>query len=262
MNVKKGQQFLTAHGNGISVQGNVVIANKSKECVIEAPCYIGNGSIINSRYIGAFGYFSGPCRLHSVQKIGRFCMINQQVVAGFAARATSSISAHSVFSEPVLEWADSFYTIEGQQRRRIHELQKKKELYRKKDVTIGNDVWIGHAAQIMAGVSVADGAIIGAGSIVTKDVPAYSVTAGNPARVIRYRFEEEIIQKLLKLQWWKYGPDIWKGIDITNPREAVKRLEEIVERAKEYTAERFRFDNSGGIVYRQQPEGEEEIYSD
>lgn len=261
MNLKKGQQFLTACGNGISVQGNVVIANKSQECVIETPCYIGNGSIINSGRIGAFGYFSGSCRLHSVQQIGRFCMINQQVVAGFAARATSSISAHSVFSEPVLEWADAFYTMESRQRRNIHELQKKKELFRKKEVTIGNDVWIGHAAQIMAGVSVADGAIIGAGSIVTKDVPAYCIAAGNPARVIRYRFEEEIIQMLLKLKWWKYGPDIWKGIDITDPAEAVKRLEEKVRTAREYRPESFRFDHREGIVYRQYPKGKEERYS-
>ncbi len=76
------------------------------------------------------------------------------------------------------------------------------------DTIIGNDVWIGTRTMLIGGIHVGDGAIIGAGSIVTKDVPPYAVVAGNPARVIRYRFEEETIRKLEKIKWWNQE-DTW-----------------------------------------------------
>lgn len=70
------------------------------------------------------------------------------------------------------------------------------------DVAIGSDVWIGREALILAGVTIGDGAVIGARSIVTKDVPPYAVAAGAPAKVVRYRFPGELIQRLLDLKWW------------------------------------------------------------
>jgi virginiamycin A acetyltransferase len=75
---------------------------------------------------------------------------------------------------------------------------------RKKDTLIGNDVWIGYDATIMPGVTIADGAIIGTRSIVTKDVGPYEIVGGNPAQVIRKRFDEETIEFLLQLQWWNW----------------------------------------------------------
>lgn len=69
-------------------------------------------------------------------------------------------------------------------------------------IEIGNDVWIGHGATILEGVKVGSGCIIGAGSIVTKNVPDYSIVVGNPARVIKSRFSTTIVQELLELQWW------------------------------------------------------------
>lgn len=74
-------------------------------------------------------------------------------------------------------------------------------------VSIGNDVWIGRNAIILPGVNVSDGAVVGAGSVVTKDVPPYAVVAGNPARVIKYRFDEDIIKSLLKIKWWNLSDD-------------------------------------------------------
>ena len=74
----------------------------------------------------------------------------------------------------------------------------------KGNVIIGNDVWIGYKATIMSGVTIGDGAVIGACSVVTKDVKPYEIVAGNPAKVIRKRFSDEIIIQLLKIAWWNW----------------------------------------------------------
>jgi acetyltransferase-like isoleucine patch superfamily enzyme len=74
----------------------------------------------------------------------------------------------------------------------------------KGDVRIGNDVWIGNGAVIMSGVTIGDGAVIGARSLVTKDVPPYTIVAGNPAKIIRRRFPDHVIEKLLELKWWEW----------------------------------------------------------
>lgn len=74
----------------------------------------------------------------------------------------------------------------------------------KGDVVIGNDVWIGANALILSGVHIGDGAVIGACSVVTKDVEPYTIVAGNPAKMIRKRFDEETINKLLKIRWWDW----------------------------------------------------------
>jgi acetyltransferase-like isoleucine patch superfamily enzyme len=72
------------------------------------------------------------------------------------------------------------------------------------DVTIGNDVWIGTNALILSGVKIGDGAVVGASTVVTKDIEPYSVVAGNPARLIRKRFDEETIEELLRIKWWNW----------------------------------------------------------
>lgn len=74
----------------------------------------------------------------------------------------------------------------------------------KGDIHVGNDVWIGSDAIILSGVKINDGAVIGANSLVTKDVPAYAIVAGNPAKIIKYRFNNEIIEKLLDIKWWNF----------------------------------------------------------
>ena len=72
------------------------------------------------------------------------------------------------------------------------------------DIRVGNDVWLGYRSVILAGVTIGDGAIVGAYSVVTKDVPPYTIVAGNPAREIRRRFSEAEIERLLELQWWDW----------------------------------------------------------
>ena len=74
----------------------------------------------------------------------------------------------------------------------------------KGDVTIGNDVWIGTEAIIMSGVIIGDGAVIGARALVTKNMPPYAIVVGNPALVIKKRFDKETIQHLLEVKWWEW----------------------------------------------------------
>ena len=74
----------------------------------------------------------------------------------------------------------------------------------KGDIVVGNDVWIGRESVIMPGVKIGDGSIIGAYAVVTRDVPPYCVVGGNPARFIKKRFHDELIQILLELKWWDF----------------------------------------------------------
>jgi virginiamycin A acetyltransferase len=74
----------------------------------------------------------------------------------------------------------------------------------KGDIIIENDVWIGANSTIMSGIKIGNGAIVAAGSTVTKDVPPYAIVAGNPAKVVKYRFTEEQIEKLLSISWWDW----------------------------------------------------------
>jgi virginiamycin A acetyltransferase len=122
--------------------------------------------------------------------IGKFCMIASGVefIMNGANHLADAVSSYpfAIFGD---DWAHS---MEG------------KTYPTKGDIVIGNDVWIGYQATILSGVTVGHGAIIGSKSVVASDVPPYSIVAGNPARIIRKRFDDETIEKLLDLAWWDW----------------------------------------------------------
>jgi acetyltransferase-like isoleucine patch superfamily enzyme len=93
--------------------------------------------------------------------------------------------------------------------------------------TIGHDVWIGHSAIVLPGAQIGDGAVVGAGAIVTKAVPPYAIVAGNPARIIRYRFDEATIARLLAIQWWNLEEDLLRrlAVDIKDVARFLQRAE-------------------------------------
>jgi acetyltransferase-like isoleucine patch superfamily enzyme len=85
----------------------------------------------------------------------------------------------------------------------------------KGNVIIGSDVWIGTEAMILSGVTIGHGAIIASRSLVTKDIPPYAIVAGTPAKIVKYRFDEEIIDKLLAIQWWDWDEvKVREGVDL------------------------------------------------
>lgn len=105
------------------------------------------------------------------------------------------------------------------------------KLPHKGDTVVGNDVWIGQNVTIMPGVNIGDGAIIGTNSTVASDIPPYSIAAGNPARVIRKRFDDETIQLLEQLQWWNLPIE---EIDNLIPVLSNPDIEEMKQSVREY----------------------------
>lgn len=85
----------------------------------------------------------------------------------------------------------------------------------KGDIVVGNDVWVGIGARILSGVTIGDGCVIGAGAIVAKSIPPYSIVVGNPGRIVKKRFDEETIEKLLLMKWWNWNyKDIYHAIPL------------------------------------------------
>lgn len=123
--------------------------------------------------------------------VGRYCSIASDVVTISGKHPTKDwVTTHPAFFSTAKQCGKT-YVAQACWEERTEQTE------------IGNDVWIGYGARILDGVKIGDGAIVAAGAMVTKDVPAYAVVGGVPAKVIRYRFTEEQINKLQKIRWWE-----------------------------------------------------------
>lgn len=105
------------------------------------------------------------------------------------------------------------------------ETKKNSSIYNHYQVSIGHDVWIGRGVTIMGGVKIGNGAVIGANAVVAKDIPPYAVAVGNPARVIKYRFDKIVIQKLQAIKWW-----YWEESKIVANKELIHNMDEFVNK--------------------------------
>ncbi|MBW6397278.1 CatB-related O-acetyltransferase [Roseomonas sp. HJA6] len=106
---------------------------------------------------------------------------------------------------------------------------------------IGHDVWIGANATIMPGVRIGDGAVIAAGAVVTKDVSPYAVVGGNPAKLLRFRFAEAHIDRLLTLRWWRYSFTDFNDLHLDDVERFIGELENRSATLKEFAPERVKF---------------------
>ena len=158
--------------------------------------------------VGVFSYYSGYHHKHHFEEcvryldkkkknvdklfIGKYCSIGSGAVFMMAGNQGHRMDWVSTF--PFYYQANIFKT-------------SKNAYVKSGDTIIGDDVWIGSEAMIMAGVTIGSGAVVAARAVVTKDVPPYAVVGGNPAQILKYRFDEESIVKLLTLKWWDWSEE-------------------------------------------------------
>jgi acetyltransferase-like isoleucine patch superfamily enzyme len=131
------------------------------------------------------------CTAQSPVEIGAFCSIAPEVL--FVCHADHPTETASTF---------------GIQDRIVKTRTIYEYLRTKGPIVVGNDVWVGTRAIVLSGVRIGDGAIVAAGSVVTKDVPPYAIVAGNPARLIRYRFSEETVAAMCRIRWWDWPLEV------------------------------------------------------
>lgn len=169
-------------------------------------------SFVNSQ-MDRYSFCGYDCDIYYTN-IGQFTSIANNVVIGGARHPMEWVGMSPVFYAGRDSVKDKFAE---------HQLPPPLQ------ANIGNDVWIGRSAIILSGVSVGDGAVVGAGSVVTKNVPAYSIYAGNPAKLIRHRFDNATICQLKEIQWWNMS--IAKlmivGKHINNPDEFFAAIRDI-----------------------------------
>ncbi len=191
----------------IAKDGSRDLENKFrfKNVIIESGCKISNNSIIkensrifyntslNNSLISEYSYIGSDCFLQNVT-VGKFCSVAKHSLIGLGKHPIKLLTTSPLFyrkNNPL----------------KIKFLKKDLGFKEYDPVILGHDVWVGARAIINDGVKIGTGAIIASGAVVTKDVPPYAIVGGIPAKIIKYRFDEETIEKLLNSEWWEWELD-------------------------------------------------------
>ncbi len=177
------------------ILGKAIINSK-----IHKTSIVGSGSNVVNTIIEKYSYCGYDCQIVNTT-IGAFCSISDHVFIGGAEHPMDWLCMSPVFQNV------------------RHSGPKKRfakfVLPKSKCTIIGNDVWIGHGVTIKQGVKIGDGAVLGSNALVTKDVPPYAIVGGVPAKVIKYRFTQDVIDRLEEIRWWNLpDEEITKVIDL------------------------------------------------
>lgn len=160
-------------------------------CNIDKTSAVCSGSQINRTSMGRYSYIGHDCFFVNVE-VGSFCSIADGCRVGGAIHPINRVSSSPVFHSGKNVMKKNFCNLQEIETPRT---------------TIGNDVWIGANVCIKAGVTIGDGAVIGMGAVVTEDVKPYEIRGGVPAKLIKKRFDDETIAKLLESQWWNWDEE-------------------------------------------------------
>jgi acetyltransferase-like isoleucine patch superfamily enzyme len=199
-------------GKGIQYENSSI--RKGHKLQGALPVSLIDTKVLNSSSIGRCSVVRGG-RISAI--IGDYCSIAPDVMMGEGNHPTPWLGTSGIFYQsnkygffaesrdfPIQPWSD-----------------------RKKSPVIRHDVWIGTGVKVMRGVTIGTGSVVAANSIVTKDVPPYAIVGGTPAKIIKYRFNDNLIESLIKSSWWTFDLSVIKKIDFTSPERALEQLSEM-----------------------------------
>ena len=147
---------------------------------------------IRESSIGSYTYVAFNSQIRNVE-IGKFCSIGPHFFAGWGIHPTEGISTSPCFYSTKKQNGITF--------------SKTDKIVERQPIKIGNDVFIGANVTVLDGVTVGNGAIIGAGAVVAKDIPPYAIAIGNPLKIVRFRFADNVIEKLQNIAWWNFSKE-------------------------------------------------------
>jgi len=185
-------------GKNLSVEPTIDPTAKLHDSRLGAYCEVGARTILHEVSMDDYSYVVNDAQI-TYTTVGKFCSI-----AAMTRINPGNHPMHRASQAHFTYRASAYFPGESDET----EFFEWRRGYR---VRIGHDVWIGHGAIILPGRSVGTGAVVAAGAIVTKDVPAYTIVAGNPARTIKRRFPEDITNRLAQLAWWDWDHETLRG---------------------------------------------------